>query len=95
MKQADNGDKYKLQFFVLLSVFVASRLIYIKYCPLDLIPDETYYWEWARRLDWSYYDKGPLIAYLIAIPTKIGGDHSFLGKIHCAVSFMPWFNHDL
>jgi 4-amino-4-deoxy-L-arabinose transferase-like glycosyltransferase len=77
MKQSDNADKYKQQFFILLSVFVVLRLIYIKYCPLDLIPDEAYYWEWARRLDWSYYDKGPLIAYLIAIPTKIGGDNAF------------------
>jgi undecaprenyl-diphosphatase len=77
MKQSDNADKYKQQFFILLSVFVVLRLIYIKYCPLDLIPDETYYWEWTRRLDWSYYDKGPLIAYLIAIPTKIGGDKAF------------------
>ena len=29
------SDKYKQQFFILLSVSVSLRLIYIKYCPLD------------------------------------------------------------
>jgi 4-amino-4-deoxy-L-arabinose transferase-like glycosyltransferase len=34
-------------------------------CPLDLAPDEAHYWDWSRRLDWSYYSKGPLVAYVI------------------------------
>jgi hypothetical protein len=34
-------------------------------CPFDLSTDEAHYWDWSRRLDWSYYSKGPLIAYLI------------------------------
>ncbi len=34
---------------------------------LDLTPDEAYYWELSRRLDWSYYDHPPFVAYLIAI----------------------------
>lgn len=36
-------------------------------CPLDLAGDEAHYWDWSRpeHLDWSYYSKGPLIAYLI------------------------------
>src|SRR3981081_4590877 len=32
---------------------------------LDLAPDEAHYWDWSRHLDWSYYSKGPLVAYLI------------------------------
>lgn len=32
----------------------------------DLSGDEAHYWEWSRQLDWSYYSKGPLVAYLIA-----------------------------
>jgi 4-amino-4-deoxy-L-arabinose transferase-like glycosyltransferase len=34
-------------------------------CRLDLAPDEAHYWDWSRHLDWSYYSKGPLVAYLI------------------------------
>ncbi len=40
---------------------------------LELSPDEAHYWEWSRRLDWSYYSKGPFVAYLIALSTALGG----------------------
>jgi len=33
----------------------------------DLHYDEAQYWEWSQRLDWSYYSKGPLVAWLIAL----------------------------
>ena len=44
----------------------ALRLAYLASdCPLDLAPDEAHYWDWSRNPDWSYYSKGPLVAYLI------------------------------
>ena len=33
----------------------------------DLHYDEAQYWEWAQQLDWSYYSKGPLVAWSIAV----------------------------
>ena len=39
--------------------------------PLD--PDESYYWEWSRRLALGYYDHPPAIAYLIRAGTVIFG----------------------
>ena len=42
-----------------------------------LIADEAHYWEWSRRLDWSYYSKGPMVAYLIALPTRLGANTEF------------------
>ncbi len=61
------------------SLFVISvfRIYYILHGPLDLSPDEAHYWEWSRRLDLSYYSKGPMIAYLIYIGTSIFGDTVF------------------
>lgn len=44
------------------------------HCPLDLAPDEAHYWDWSRHLDWSYYSKGPLVAYLIRAGCLLGGD---------------------
>lgn len=35
--------------------------------PLELSGDEAHYWEWSRRPALSYYSKGPLVAYIIAI----------------------------
>lgn len=41
---------------------------------LDLSPDEAYYWEFARRLDWSYFDHPPMVGYLIALGKGLFGD---------------------
>lgn len=60
---------------ILMSVALfLFRIYYIRHGGLDLSPDEAHYWEWSRRLDLSYYSKGPLIAYLIKLSTFILGD---------------------
>jgi hypothetical protein len=43
---------------------------------LDLAPDEAHYWDWSRHLDWSYYSKGPLVAYLIRASCELLGPWS-------------------
>lgn len=69
-------------FLFVISVF---RIYYILHGPLDLGPDEAHYWEWSRRLDLSYYSKGPMIAYLIYIGTSIFGDSVFGIRIMAVV----------
>ena len=44
---------------------------------LQIIPDEAYYWLWSKNLALSYRDKGPLVAWTIALGTKLFGDTSF------------------
>ena len=39
-----------------------------------LFPDETYYWEWSRRLAAGYFDHPPFIAWLVRGGTTIAGD---------------------
>jgi 4-amino-4-deoxy-L-arabinose transferase-like glycosyltransferase len=56
-----------------LLVVSGLRLWYLQQGYLELSPDEAHYWEWSRRLDWSYYSKGPFVAYLIALSTTLGG----------------------
>lgn len=71
-----------------LTVFLVAvclfRIYYILNGPVGLSPDEAHYWEWARRLDLSYYSKGPLIAYLIAMGTSVFGDNVFGVRITAA-----------
>jgi hypothetical protein len=55
-----------------LVVATTIRLWYLQHGYLELSPDEAHYWEWSRRLDWSYYSKGPFVAYLIALSTALG-----------------------
>ncbi|MCC5830395.1 MAG: glycosyltransferase family 39 protein [Phycisphaeraceae bacterium] len=45
--------------------------------PYDLVGDEAHYWEWSKRLDWSYYSKGPGVAWTIAFSTWLLGDTEF------------------
>jgi len=55
----------KLAIAVILAVTL-FRILYLFFlCPYDLAPDEGHYWDWSRHLDWSYYSKGPLIAWII------------------------------
>jgi hypothetical protein len=51
---------------LLILAVTAFRFVYIFFlCPYDLAPDEAHYWDWSRHLDWSYYSKGPLVAWII------------------------------
>ncbi len=62
---------------ILLLVGVVSlvRLLFVGWLsPIDLVGDEAQYWDWSRRLDWSYYSKGPGVAWLIAMGTALFGD---------------------
>jgi 4-amino-4-deoxy-L-arabinose transferase-like glycosyltransferase len=45
-----------------------------------LIDDEAYYWLWARDLAWGYVDHPPMIAWLIALTTRLG-DGAFVIRL--------------
>jgi 4-amino-4-deoxy-L-arabinose transferase-like glycosyltransferase len=61
-------------------LIVGSAFLHLAYlardCPLDLAPDEAHYWDWSRHLDWSYYSKGPLVAFLIRLSVTLAGSWS-------------------
>jgi 4-amino-4-deoxy-L-arabinose transferase-like glycosyltransferase len=66
----------------------AAHLAYLaRACPLDLAPDEAHYWDWSRHLDWSYYSKGPLVAWLIRAGCALAGpwSESHTGSLAFAV----------
>ena len=65
--------------YLILIALVGLRFFWALGLPLH--PDEAYYWEWSRRLDWGYYDQGPLIAFTIRLFT------SFLGDSQAALKF--------
>lgn len=70
-------NPYSTVLIIFLISITLFRIYYILNGPLDLSPDEAHYWEWSRRLDLSYYSKGPIIAYLIYIGTTVFGDTVF------------------
>jgi hypothetical protein len=52
----------------------------------DLAPDEAHYWQWSRHLDWSYYSKGPLVAWLIRISCELFGNEVFAVRLPAVLS---------
>lgn len=63
--------------YIIILLISLFRIYFILTGPFDLSPDEAHYWEWSRHPDWSYYSKGPMIAYLIYAGTAIFGNNVF------------------
>ena len=59
--------------WTIITVSLAVRLWFVASGQLDLVQDEAQYWDWSRRLQWSYYSKGPLIAWVIGFWTHLFG----------------------
>jgi 4-amino-4-deoxy-L-arabinose transferase-like glycosyltransferase len=59
----------------LLFALTCYRLWFIT--QMQLVPDEAYYWLWSEHLAASYRDKGPAIAWVIALGTKLFGNTVF------------------
>src|SRR3954469_3385869 len=67
---------------LLIFAWVALNLVYLGWvCPFDLSPDEAHYWHWSRHLDWSYYSKGPLVAWLIRGSCELFGTSVFAVRL--------------
>ena len=58
-----------------LGVTLGAGLLRIVVAALTpLFPDETYYWEWSRRLAAGYFDHPPMVALLVRAGTLVAGD---------------------
>ena len=80
----------RVQAGLLIALSVAFSILYVwRSCPLDLAPDEAHYWDWSLRLDWSYYSKGPLVAWLIRGSCELLGPLSVsqTGDLAAAIRF--------
>ena len=67
--------RYRWGLFTLIAITATMRVVYLAaVCPLDLSPDEAHYWDWSQHLDWSYYSKGPLVAWLIRLSCELFGN---------------------
>jgi dolichol-phosphate mannosyltransferase len=51
------------------------RLVYAG--SVELLPEETYYWNYSRHLDFGYLDHPPMVAWLIRVATAVFGQTEF------------------
>jgi dolichol-phosphate mannosyltransferase len=70
-----------------VAVAVALRLLFAG--RVELMPEEAYYWNYARHLDIGYLDHPPMVGWLIAMGTAVFGDGEFgvrLGALCCGLA---------
>ena len=58
----------------ILAGLLVLRVFALLADPNSLYADETQYWLWSRSLDWGYFSKPPMIAWIIASTTAIFGN---------------------
>jgi len=71
---------------LIIGTGVVVRLIFLGL--MDLLPEEAYYWSYARHLDFGYLDHPPMVAWLIHVCETV------LGRSELAVrlpAFLAWF----
>ncbi len=83
-----------LVFFILVTITMC-RIYALHVSPIELSVDEAQYWHWSRHLDFGYFTKPPLIAWIIAFTTSIFGNEEWAVRIfspiiHLLISFILW-----
>ena len=93
-----NKDYFLLStpIMLFLLIFITFLKIYALYIsPLELSVDEAQYWNWSNKIEFGYFSKPPLIAWLISISTSIFGNEEwsvriFSPIIHLFISLILW-----
>ncbi|MEO1641685.1 MAG: glycosyltransferase family 39 protein [Pseudomonadota bacterium] len=85
--------KYLRTVFLTISGLLVLRLVLVVVSPMELYADEAQYWRWSTSLDWGYYSKPPMIAWVIALSTSLFGDSEWAIRILAPVlhSFVALF----
>lgn len=76
-----------------LVALTAARVLVLAFSGLDLHGDEAQYWTWSLDLDFGYYSKPPMIAWVILAATELCGNGAACVRlpsplIHLATAFV-------
>jgi lipid A galacturonosyltransferase RgtD len=59
-----------------IALVTAWRIAVLPFSTAELFVDEAQYWLWGQTLEWGYYSKPPLIAWILRASTAMGGSDS-------------------
>ncbi|MDI9408741.1 MAG: glycosyltransferase family 39 protein [Candidatus Pacebacteria bacterium] len=62
---------------ILVLSIMAVRLLMIAGANISLYGDEAQYWLWGKSLEFGYFSKPPMVAWLIRLTSSIFGDQEF------------------
>ena len=64
-----------------LGLLLLLRVGFLAVAPLNLYADEAQYWRWGETLDWGYYSKPPMIAWVIHAVTSVFGNDEWAVRL--------------
>ena len=80
VKHDTDEDHYRTGFLIwFIIACTLVRLLLVGNIPL--LGAEAYYWEWSKHLSWGYFDHPPMVAYVIALFTRLGSDTTLAVKL--------------
>lgn len=71
---------------LIITVSILLRLFCMS--SIDLLVEETYYWDYSNHLDFGYIDHPPMVALLIKLSTSIFGIHELSVRITSLLCWM-------
>jgi dolichol-phosphate mannosyltransferase len=86
LSTAAAGSRARALAIGLIAYAFVLRLAYLG--SVELLPEEAYYWNYARHLDIGYLDHPPMVAWLIRLGTAVFGQTQFgvrVGAVCCGV----------
>ena len=83
-----------LVFIILISI-TCLRIYSLYTSPIELSVDEAQYWDWSRNIEFGYFTKPPIIAWVIALSTTIFGNEEWAVRlcsplIHLFIAIVLW-----
>ena len=81
--------------FFILIIITVLRIYSLHVSPIELSVDEAQYWHWSRNIDFGYFTKPPLVAWMIAFSTFIFGNEEWAVRLlspitHLFISLVLW-----
>ncbi len=70
---------------LLIILFVRIYSIYVFNIPLHF--DEAQYWGWSQKLEWGYFSKPPVLAWIIGVNTFFCGDTEFCIRLSSPILY--------
>ena len=84
------ADRFSQLAIVIIAGLLAVRIVLALFSPLELYADEAQYWRWGESLEWGYYSKPPMIAWMIHASSALLGDSEwairFLAPVFHAIA---------
>ena len=72
---AVTAPRWRNTALALIAYAFVLRLVYAG--SVEMMPEETYYWNYSRHLDFGYLDHPPMVAWLIRAATAVFGQTEF------------------